>query len=77
MLETGHVVFELNESLILGTINPHEYPVWVSLATRSLSTTQYQKIVSAVSAILDETKPSEGEKRCTLAFLTFQREGAM
>lgn len=77
LLETGPVVFELNESLILGTINPHEYPVWVSLATRSLSTTQYQKIVSAVSAILDETKPSEGEKRCTLAFLAFQGEGAM
>ena len=76
LLEHGPVTFELSESLTLGTISPHEYPVWTSLATRSLSATQYQKIVKAVSALLDEVEAEEGEKPCTLSFLAFQGRGA-
>ena len=77
LLEHGPVTFELSESLTLGTINPHEYPVWTSLATRSLSSAQYQKIIEAVSAVLNEVEPDEGEKLCTLAFVAFQGRGAM
>lgn len=77
LLEHGPVTFELSESLTLGTISPHEYPVWTSLATRSLSSAQYQKIIEAVSAVLNEVEPDEGEKLCTLAFVAFQGRGAM
>lgn len=77
LLETGPVAFELNESLILGTINPHEYPVWLSVSTIDLSAEQFQKIIDAVRQIFDEAEADKGEKRCTLAFLAFQGTGAM
>lgn len=76
LLEEGPVVFELSESLTLGTVSPHEYPVWTSLATRSLSAARYRKIVEAVSTLLDEVEAEEGEKPCTLSFLAFQGRGA-
>ena len=76
LLEHGPVTFELSESLTLGTISPHEYPVWTSLATRSLSAAKYQKIVKAIGTILDEAGAEEGEKPCTLSFLAFQGRGA-
>ena len=77
LLEDGPIAFKLSESLLLGDTKAHEHPVWISLATRCLSAAQYQKIVRAVSAILDEAQQDEGEKRCTLAFLAYQGEGAM
>ncbi len=49
----------------------------MDVSRRSLSAAQYQKIIGAVSAILDKVQIDEGEKRCTLAFLAYQGEGAM
>ncbi len=77
LLEGGPLTFELSESLTLGKTQAHEHPVWISLATRSLSAAQYQKIIGAVGTILDEAQSDEGEKRCTLAFLAYRGEGAL
>lgn len=77
LLEAGPVVFELNESLTLGSVEPHDYPTWVSIATVELSAEQFQRFTDAVRGILDEAKADRGEKRCTLAFLAFQGQGAM
>ncbi len=51
LLEGGPLTFELSESLTLGKTQAHEHPVWISLATRSLSAAQYQKIIGAVGTI--------------------------
>ena len=73
----GPVAFDLDTSLIISNANPPEYGPWVSISTRSLSAEQFQKVTQAVNAILGEAKVEEGEKRCTLAFLAYQGEGAM
>jgi hypothetical protein len=77
LLEAGPVVFELNESLTLGSVQPHDSPTWVSIATVELSAEQFQRLNDAVRRILDEVEADKGGKRCTLAFLAFQRPGAM
>lgn len=76
LIENGPIIFELDESLILGSVDLHKYPTWVSISTPSLSAAQFQKVVSAVRTVLDEVKVDKGE-RCAVAFLAFQGEGAM
>ena len=77
LLEDGPITFELSDSLTLVSIKPHDYPVLASISTRSLSAEQFQKVTQAVNAILEEAPVEEGKKRCTLAFLAYQGEGAM
>ncbi len=77
LFENGPVEFDLDTSLIISNANPPAYGPWVSISTRSLSAEQFQKVTEAVTAILGEVPIGEGEKRCTLAFLAYQGEGAM
>ncbi len=77
LFEDGPIEFGLEESFTLGSSKPPEYGTWVSISTPTLSAEQFQKIYQAVNIIISEVEPEEGEKRCTLAFLAYQGEGAM
>ena len=77
LLENGPIEFDLNDSLNLGIVKPYDYPVSAAISTRALSAAQFQRVVKAVTTILNEVPIEEGEKRCTLAFLAYQGEGAM
>ena len=72
----GPVEFDLEDSLIIGSVEPPKYAPWVSISTRALSAKQFQKVTKAVNTILGEVPVEEDEKRCTLAFLAYQGEGA-
>ena len=77
LFEDGPVEFDLDTSLIIGAVEPPKYAPWVSISTRALSAEQFKKVTEAVSTILNETPVEEVGKRCTLAFLAYQGEGAM
>ncbi len=77
LFENGPVEFDLEETFAIGSSKPPKYGTWVSISTPTLSAEQFQKIYRAVNTIIGEVKAEEGERRCTLAFLAYQGEGAM
>ena len=77
LFENGPIEFDLEETFTIGAVKLPEYGTWVSISTPTLSAEQFQKIYQAVNTIIGEVKAEEGEKRCTLAFLAYQGEGAM